>query len=73
MTYYLLMKDDTEKDTINSTNTLGEISFNTLPYNYDTDCSLNGICNKQTGNCTCNTGWNGYKCHFISFYTIKTN
>tara|TARA_B100000214_G_scaffold124472_1_gene88357 strand:+ start:519 stop:755 length:237 start_codon:yes stop_codon:yes gene_type:complete len=30
MTYYLLMKDDTEKDTINSTNTLGEISFNTF-------------------------------------------
>ena len=30
MTFYLLLKDDTEKDTINSTNTLGEISFNTF-------------------------------------------
>ena len=26
----MLMKGDTEKDTINSTNTLGEISFNTF-------------------------------------------
>ena len=30
MTFYLLMKGDTEKDAINSTNTLGEISFNTF-------------------------------------------
>ena len=30
MTFYVLMKGDTEKDTINSTNTLGEISFNTF-------------------------------------------
>ena len=30
MTFYLLMGGDTEKDTINSTNTLGEISFNTF-------------------------------------------
>lgn len=30
MTFYMLMKGDTEKDTINSTNTLGEISFNTF-------------------------------------------
>jgi len=30
MTFYMLMGGDTEKDTINSTNTLGEISFNTF-------------------------------------------
>ena len=30
MTFYILMKGDTEKDAINSTNTLGEISFNTF-------------------------------------------
>ena len=30
MTFYILMKGDTEKDSINSTNTLGEISFNTF-------------------------------------------
>ncbi len=30
MTFYMLMNGDTEKDTINSTNTLGEISFNTF-------------------------------------------
>ena len=30
MTFYMLMSGDTEKDTINSTNTLGEISFNTF-------------------------------------------
>jgi len=30
MTFYILMKGDTEKDVINSTNTLGEISFNTF-------------------------------------------
>ena len=30
MTFYLLMKGDTEKDAINSTNTLGDISFNTF-------------------------------------------
>ena len=30
MTFYMLMKGDTEKDTINSTNTLGEISFKTF-------------------------------------------
>ena len=30
MTFYILMKGDTEKDAINSTNTLGEISFSTL-------------------------------------------
>eukprot|EP01084_Bolivina_argentea_P160392 279305_1 len=33
----------------------------------DYDCSLNGKCDTTTGNCTCRTGWNGYKCHFISF------
>ena len=30
MTFYILMKGDTENDSINSTNTLGEISFNTV-------------------------------------------
>ena len=30
MTFYILMKGDTENDVINSTNTLGEISFNTF-------------------------------------------
>ena len=30
MTFYMLMSGDTEYDTINSTNTLGEISFNTF-------------------------------------------
>ena len=30
MTFYMLMGGDTEKDTINSTYTLGEISFNTF-------------------------------------------
>jgi hypothetical protein len=30
MTFYMLMGGDTEKDTINSTNTLGEISFKTF-------------------------------------------
>jgi len=30
MTFYILMKGDTEKDAINSTNTLGEISFSTF-------------------------------------------
>ena len=30
MTIYMLMSGDTEYDTINSTNTLGEISFNTF-------------------------------------------
>ena len=30
MTFYMLMGGDTEYDTINSTNTLGEISFNTF-------------------------------------------
>ena len=30
MTFYSLMKGDTENDSINSTNTLGEISFNTF-------------------------------------------
>ena len=32
----------------------------------DWDCSLNGACNTNTGNCTCRKGWNGYKCHFMS-------
>ena len=32
----------------------------------DIDCSFNGICNKQSGNCTCNPGWNGYKCGNLS-------
>lgn len=26
------------------------------------DCSLNGVCNSDTGVCNCNKGWNGYKC-----------
>ena len=30
MTFYMLMSGDTKKDAINSTNTLGEISFNTF-------------------------------------------
>ena len=30
MTFYMLMGGDTEYDTINSTNTLGDISFNTF-------------------------------------------
>jgi len=34
MTFYMLMGGDTEKDTINSTNTLGEISFNTFIQSY---------------------------------------
>eukprot|EP01084_Bolivina_argentea_P259112 437098_1 len=28
----------------------------------DLDCSLNGVCSTQTGNCTCDAGWSGYKC-----------
>eukprot|EP01084_Bolivina_argentea_P042317 78042_1 len=28
----------------------------------DTDCSLNGVCNHVTKNCTCNIGWKGYRC-----------
>ena len=45
MTFYMLMKGDTEKDTINSTNTLGEISFNTF-YTEDGFKILMNIVNK---------------------------
>jgi hypothetical protein len=41
----MLMKGDTEKDTINSTNTLGEISFNTF-YTEDGFKILMNIVNK---------------------------
>ena len=27
----------------------------------DLDCSLNGICSINTGNCSCDAAWNGYK------------
>eukprot|EP01084_Bolivina_argentea_P285538 489684_1 len=37
----------------------------------DSDCSLNGECDKASGNCTCNTGWNGYKCGSLSL--LPTN
>ena len=33
----------------------------------NTDCSLNGKCSKNTGNCTCNPGWTGYHCGLINF------
>ncbi len=36
------------------------------PCQNELDCSLNGQCNVITGNCTCNKGWNGYKCHYLS-------
>eukprot|EP01084_Bolivina_argentea_P160393 279306_1 len=39
----------------------------------DYDCSLNGKCNTVTGNCTCNAGWQGYQCHFISFLPANKN
>ena len=32
------------------------------PCKSNIDCSLNGVCDTQTGNCTCNPSWNGYKC-----------
>ena len=32
----------------------------------DIDCQFNGKCNKQTGNCTCRTGWNGYHCQNLT-------
>ena len=32
----------------------------------DYDCSLNGICNEVTGNCSCNAGWTGPKCGILS-------
>lgn len=27
------------------------------------DCSLSGKCDQHTGNCSCNTGWKGYRCN----------
>ena len=35
------------------------------------DCSLNGKCNKNTGNCTCNTGWFGYKCGYLDLDNVN--
>ena len=32
------------------------------PCKSDMDCSLNGKCDKQNGQCQCRKGWNGYKC-----------
>eukprot|EP01084_Bolivina_argentea_P171013 296292_1 len=32
------------------------------PCTNDINCSLNGICNVNTGNCTCRAGWTGYHC-----------
>ena len=37
------------------------------PCQSDWDCSLNGVCNTQTGNCTCDPAWNGYKCGNMTF------
>eukprot|EP01084_Bolivina_argentea_P173194 299981_1 len=30
------------------------------------DCSLNGICSTNTGNCTCNKAWSGYHCQQLN-------
>lgn len=32
------------------------------PCTSDIDCSLNGVCNRNTGNCSCLKAWNGYDC-----------
>ncbi len=32
----------------------------------DLDCSLNGKCDINTGNCTCQTGWYGYHCNQLN-------
>ncbi|KAM9978897.1 hypothetical protein ACTFIY_012637 [Dictyostelium cf. discoideum] len=34
-----------------------------LTYSCPKDCSNNGICNKNTGQCKCNSGWGGYDCN----------
>ena len=37
----------------------------------DRDCSLNGKCNKTSGNCTCNNQWHGYKCGYLKLDVIN--
>ena len=47
-----------EQDNINC----GRIIWNCQS---DMDCSLNGKC-QSNGNCTCRTGWSGYKCDTLN-------
>eukprot|EP01084_Bolivina_argentea_P285546 489699_1 len=35
------------------------------------DCSLNGKCILNTGNCTCHNGWKGYKCGYLDLNNIN--
>eukprot|EP01084_Bolivina_argentea_P202253 345621_1 len=44
---------------INNLTDCGRIIY---PCISDANCSFNGICNLNTGNCTCDIGWNGYQC-----------
>eukprot|EP01084_Bolivina_argentea_P216038 366970_1 len=56
----------------------GDPIWNIMPYNgvnsgriiykciSPLNCSLNGACNTNTGNCTCNIGWTGYRCNALN-------
>ena len=39
----------------------------------DSDCFLNGKCNTNTGNCTCNTAWSGPKCDILNLLPATKN
>eukprot|EP01061_Rhynchopus_euleeides_P008126 TRINITY_DN1716_c0_g1_i10.p1 TRINITY_DN1716_c0_g1~~TRINITY_DN1716_c0_g1_i10.p1 ORF type:complete len:441 (+),score=147.92 TRINITY_DN1716_c0_g1_i10:183-1505(+) len=37
------------------------------PCTSDAHCQFNGVCNTQTGNCSCDAGWGGYTCQELQF------
>lgn len=42
-----------------------------VPCATDLDCNLNGVCNPDSGACTCDSGWTGPSCALLALYPSK--